>query len=97
MSNSLLGAEPVLVGTQVRPLPWDPLRLCPAPQRPHLARVQTRRFSAPSSPDLHLLPPMGASPSPLSTCLLFSLSRKHARGLGVVKVKGVIYELSCSS
>lgn len=47
--------------------------------------------------DLPLLPPMGILPC-LSTCFLFSLSRKHAWWeLEAVKVKGVIYELSCSS
>jgi hypothetical protein len=65
--------------------------LCPGPQRPRLAGVHTRNFRlcmcflrcGLSIMFVHLPP--------------FAFYRMHAQGLGTVRVRGMIYELSWSS
>ena len=86
---------------------WDPgeagplglPEALPCTTGPSPGRSEYKTFLGSHQPKagLPLLPPMGVLPC-LSTCFLFSLQKaRPGWGLEAVKVKGVIYELSCSS
>lgn len=83
-------AQPPLVGTQVRTL-----SLRPASQRPHLAGAYKTLLTLQQPRSTFASPDEGFFIA--HAHMLPFLSRKYAQRPRAVRVKGVIYELSCSS